>query len=133
MEHTILSILQILSSIGLVGLVLLQQGKGADMGASFGAGASQTVFGASGSGNFMTRVTALFATVFFAASLGLAYLGKHEAGHSGQFNFGKPPEVRQIDELPTSEELEGDLPATEAMPPAEKDVPKSEESADESQ
>ena len=52
-------------AIGLVGLIMLQQGKGADMGASFGAGASATLFGSSGSGNFMTRMTALLATLFF--------------------------------------------------------------------
>ncbi|KAA9272878.1 preprotein translocase subunit SecG, partial [Pseudomonas aeruginosa] len=56
-------------AIGLVGLIMLQQGKGADMGASFGAGASATLFGSSGSGNFMTRMTALLATLFFIISL----------------------------------------------------------------
>ena len=55
-------------AIGLVGLIMLQQGKGADMGASFGAGASATLFGSSGSGNFMTRMTAVFATLFFIIS-----------------------------------------------------------------
>ncbi|MCE1857657.1 preprotein translocase subunit SecG, partial [Enterobacter hormaechei] len=55
----------LLVAIGLIALVMLQQGKGADMGASFGAGASATLFGSSGSGNFMTRMTALFATLFF--------------------------------------------------------------------
>lgn len=53
-------------AIGLVGLIMLQQGKGADMGASFGAGASATLFGSSGSGNFMTRMTALLATLFLS-------------------------------------------------------------------
>ena len=56
-------------AIGLVGLIMLQQGKGADMGASFGAGASATLFGSSGSGNFMTRMTALLATIFFIIRL----------------------------------------------------------------
>ncbi|MCE1915107.1 preprotein translocase subunit SecG, partial [Enterobacter hormaechei] len=59
----------LLVAIGLIALVMLQQGKGADMGASFGAGASATLFGSSGSGNFMTRMTALFATLFFIISL----------------------------------------------------------------
>ena len=61
-------------AIGLVGLIMLQQGKGADMGASFGAGASATLFGSSGSGNFMTRMTALLATLFFIISLVLLSL-----------------------------------------------------------
>lgn len=56
-------------SIALIGFVLLQQGKGADMGASFGAGGSNTIFGSSGSGNFMTRTTAILATAFFTISL----------------------------------------------------------------
>ena len=56
-------------AIGLVGLIMLQQGKGADMGASFGAGASATLFGSSGSGNFMTRMTAVLATLFFIISI----------------------------------------------------------------
>ena len=56
-------------AIGLVGLIMLQQGKGADMGASFGAGASGTLFGSNGSGNFMTRMTAVLATLFFIISL----------------------------------------------------------------
>ncbi|MCE1736992.1 preprotein translocase subunit SecG, partial [Enterobacter hormaechei] len=59
----------LLVGIGLIALVLLQQGKGADMGASFGAGASNTLFGSSGSGNFMTRMTAVFATLFIVISL----------------------------------------------------------------
>ena len=58
-------------AIGLVGLVMLQQGKGADMGASFGAGASGTLFGSSGSGNFMTRMTGILAALFFIISLAL--------------------------------------------------------------
>ncbi len=59
-------------------LVLIQQGKGADMGASFGAGASNTVFGASGSGNFLTRTTAILATVFFIVSLLLGRMSTHK-------------------------------------------------------
>lgn len=58
-------------AIGLVGLIMLQQGKGADMGASFGAGASATLFGSSGSGNFMTRMTAVLATLFFIIRSGV--------------------------------------------------------------
>ena len=63
-------------AIGLVGLIMLQQGKGADMGASFGAGASATLFGSSGSGNFMTRMTALLATLFFIISLVLGNINR---------------------------------------------------------
>ncbi|MFW1485253.1 preprotein translocase subunit SecG, partial [Vibrio parahaemolyticus] len=65
-------------AIGLVGLIMLQQGKGADMGASFGAGASATLFGSSGSGNFMTCMTALLATLFFIISLVLGNINSNK-------------------------------------------------------
>lgn len=72
--YTILVIVEVLVAVGLVGLILLQHGKGADAGAAFGSGASGTVFGSRGSANFLSRATAALATVFFATSLALAYL-----------------------------------------------------------
>jgi len=74
MVYTILVIIQVVVALALIGLILVQHGKGADAGAAFGSGASGTVFGAKGSANFMTRATASLATVFFAISLTLAYL-----------------------------------------------------------
>lgn len=74
----VLLVIYLLAALGVIGLVLIQQGKGADMGASFGSGASNTVFGASGSGNFLTRMTALFATVFFVISLVLGNMSTHK-------------------------------------------------------
>jgi len=71
--QTILVAVHLLLAIGLIGLVLIQHGKGADAGAAFGSGASSTVFGAQGSGSFLTRATAVLATLFFATSLALAY------------------------------------------------------------
>lgn len=67
--QTIVVVVHVIVAIAIIGLVLLQQGKGADAGASFGAGASQTVFGASGSGNFLVRATTIGATIFFITSL----------------------------------------------------------------
>ena len=67
------------AAAALVGLVLLQQGKGADMGASFGAGASQTLFGSEGSGSFITRMTSVIALVFFVSSFALAVFAKDKA------------------------------------------------------
>lgn len=78
--QTIIIIVHVMAAIAIVGLVLLQQGKGADAGASFGAGASQTVFGASGSGNFLVRATTIAAVVFFVTSLTLAIFAKNQAG-----------------------------------------------------
>lgn len=80
---TVLLVIYLLAAVAIIGLVLIQQGKGADMGASFGAGASNTVFGASGSGNFLTRMTAIFATVFFVISLVLGNMSTHKLNHNG--------------------------------------------------
>lgn len=74
--NLILIIVQIVASVGLVVLILMQQGKGADAGASFGAGASQTFFGSAGSANAVTKLTAFFAFIFFVASLSLAYVAR---------------------------------------------------------
>ena len=68
-------VLQIVSAIAMIGLILMQHGKGADMGAAFGSGASGSLFGASGSANFLSRATAVLATVFLASTLALAYFG----------------------------------------------------------
>ena len=76
---TALLVIYLLAAVGIIGLVLIQQGKGADMGASFGAGASNTVFGSSGSGNFLTRMTAIFALIFLVASLVLGNLSTNKA------------------------------------------------------
>ena len=78
--ESIVVIVHIIVAVAIVGLVLLQQGKGADAGASFGSGSSQTVFGASGSGNFLTRATTIAATVFFITSLSLAIFARQNAG-----------------------------------------------------
>ena len=69
-------VLLVLDALALIGLVLLQQGKGADVGAAFGSGSSGTVFGSSGGANFLTRLTTFFAVLFFLLSFGLAYLAK---------------------------------------------------------
>jgi preprotein translocase subunit SecG len=70
---TILLAVQMLSALVMIGLILVQHGKGADMGAAFGSGSSGSLFGASGSANFMSRATAVLATVFFICTLALAY------------------------------------------------------------
>ncbi len=75
--YSILLTVQVLTALGIIGLVLMQHGKGADMGASFGSGASGSLFGASGSANFLSRSTAWLAAVFFAATLGLAWVAKN--------------------------------------------------------
>ncbi|EIP90495.1 preprotein translocase subunit SecG [Burkholderia humptydooensis MSMB43] len=71
-----------MSALGVIGLVLLQHGKGADMGAAFGSGASGSLFGATGSANFLSRTTAVLATIFFIATLALTYLGSYKSAPS---------------------------------------------------
>ena len=75
-------VLLVLDALALIGLVLLQQGKGADVGAAFGSGSSGTVFGSSGGANFLTKLTTLFAVLFFVLSFSLAYLAKERTQSS---------------------------------------------------
>lgn len=78
MLHTVVLVLHLGAAVGIIGLVLLQHGKGADAGAAFGSGASSTVFGARGAASFLTRSTAVLATMFFLTSMLLAYLSGSE-------------------------------------------------------
>ena len=79
MVFKIIIFVQVVSALAIIGLVLLQHGKGADMGAAFGAGASGSLFGATGSSNFLSKSTALAAIIFFIATLVLAYVGHRPA------------------------------------------------------
>ncbi|CDG99928.1 preprotein translocase subunit SecG [Xenorhabdus bovienii] len=93
----------LLAGLGVIALVLLQQGKGADMGASFGAGASATLFGSSGSSNFMTRMTAVFATLFFVISLILGNMTSNRTGSDSKWeNLAEPAKVEKQAEVPAS-------------------------------
>jgi preprotein translocase subunit SecG len=80
---TVLMVVQVLSALGVIVLVLLQHGKGADMGAAFGSGASGSLFGASGSANFMSRTTGGLATIFFCATLGIAMMSDRRVAATG--------------------------------------------------
>lgn len=109
MEKLVL-IIHSLAAIAIIGLILLQQGKGAAAGASFGAGASQTVFGSEGSGNFFTRATAVIATIFFCTSFGLAIIAKNQSKVATQ-GFVAPASLQQ--EVPAASDVPAsDLPAT---------------------
>jgi preprotein translocase subunit SecG len=103
----------IMAAMGIIGLVLLQHGKGADMGAAFGSGASGSLFGASGSANFLSRTTAVLAAVFFVTSLSLTYVASSKPRESGSV----------MDSVKT----EAPAPAETQSPAAEsksKDIPK---------
>lgn len=110
MESAII-IVHVVMAIGIIGLVLIQQGKGADAGASFGGGASQTVFGASGSGNFLTKTTGLLAALFFVTSFALAVIAKNKAesvGAVGLPTISVPAETTEVPAAPA-----GDLPSSD--------------------
>ena len=102
MTETIVLIVLVCVALALVGLVLIQQGKGADAGASFGGGASQTVFGSAGSGNFLTRTTWTLGTIFFICCLILAYFARQHAENAGRFDFSEPASVQEST-LPASD------------------------------
>lgn len=91
--QTILIIVHVLVTIGLIGLVLVQQGKGADIGAAFGSGASQTVFGSRGSASFLSRATAVLATLFFVTSLALAYISATSTGRKSVTETAVPTQT----------------------------------------
>ena len=122
---TLLIVVQVISAIGIIVLVLLQHGKGADMGAAFGSGASGSLFGASGSANFLSRSTAGVATVFFVATLGLAYTGtavKRPAsdggGVMGTVPQGVPSAPAAPKDIPSpASQIPGSVPSG-AAPPA---------------
>ena len=80
---TLLIVLQIVSAFAVILLVLLQQGKGADMGAAFGSGASGSLYGASGSANFLSHTTAVFAVVFFVSTLAITWVGNKKSVSTG--------------------------------------------------
>lgn len=89
----LLLVFHVLIAAALIILILLQQGKGAEMGASFGAGASQTLFGSQGSGSFLLKITAIFAALFFISSLLLGYLAAHQPKQDLLQNLSNMPAI----------------------------------------
>lgn len=114
MLETVVVVFHLLGAIGVVALVLLQQGKGADVGASFGSGASATVFGSQGSSTFLSRVTAILAATFFMTSLGLAYVAKEKADNLAQVGLPDPAVLEVQQATPAVE----DVPVLDATKPA---------------
>ena len=111
MLYNILLIVQILVALGIIGLVLIQHGKGADAGAAFGGGASGTVFGSKGSGNFLTKLTTGLAALFFANSLMLAWLVAHP-GSAGEGSIIPTQVVAPAEGAPAN----GSAPALDSAP-----------------
>jgi len=126
MLFDIIVLFHVFLCIGLVGLILIQHGKGADAGAAFGSGASATMFGSQGSGSFLTRVTAILATTFFITSLTLAYFtGQRIEPKSVVEEVQQPvaPTVEVETEVPSVPEEQGnsELPAVPAIDNNKKD------------
>jgi preprotein translocase subunit SecG len=126
--NSILLVVQVLLSISLIVLILMQHGKGADAGAAFGSGASATVFGARGSGNFLSRATTIMAILFFIVCLSLAYISSNRVAPDSVSGSVTTQELdsapapgtgaMQADDLPPSDAA-GDNAADSDLPPAE--------------
>ena len=126
--QTLVIVVHGIVGLAIIGLVLLQRGKGADAGASFGGGSSQTVFGASGSGNFLTRATTIAATLFFVTSLALAIFARENAGVGGVSGSplvnpdlldevqAAPTDLPQIDDSDVPTVIDGDIPVAPQDP-----------------
>ena len=113
MEKIIL-IVHLITALAIIGMILLQQGKGAEAGASFGSGASQTVLGSAGGWNFFSRVTGILAAVFFITSFGLAVIAKENAKVGSEVL----PELQTV-----QEEMDSELPEIESLGDATSDIP----------
>ncbi len=115
--ESIVWFVHILVALSVIGLVLLQHGKGADMGAAFGSGASGSLFGVSGSANFLSRATAVLVAMFFLTSLTLAYLSSHRDRHTGIVVMQKKSEQQSAAGAKLQDQKGG------AMPSKAEDVP----------
>ena len=128
MLHNIVLVIHIIAAAMIIGLVLLQRGKGAEAGTGFGAGASGTVFGARGSANFLSRATGVLATVFFITSLALAYLSTQRTAPKSLLDV--PAQTAPAQQAPPSAQPAAPPaqpgtapPATTTAPPAATDLP----------
>jgi preprotein translocase subunit SecG len=131
--ETLIVVVHVIAALAIIGLVLLQQGKGADAGAAFGSGASQTVFGSSGSGNFLTRSTTIAAVIFFVTSLTLAIYAKQYSLGGGLDTGGSlvsPEILRELEQsdIPSldSAPVSSDIPAAPGSDAPVSEVPVSE-------
>ena len=124
MWTTVIITAHVLVALAIIGLVLLQHGKGADMGSGFGGGSSGSLFGATGSANFLSRATAVLATVFFLTSLGLAYLATNKPRTGGGvLDAVKTQPAEKAAAKPAPEKPAAEVPKAPAEGSKAKDVP----------
>ena len=125
---TVILTVHVLVAVSIIFLVLLQHGKGADMGAAFGGGSSGSLFGSTGSANFLSRMTAGLATVFFLTSLGLAYMGTHRPQTNGgsvmQGVTAPPPAAAPKPAGDVPQPADAPKPAKVPAAPGANDIPK---------
>ncbi len=126
--HTVILIVHVFLALAIIGLVLMQRGKGAEAGAAFGAGASGTVFGASGSANFLSHTTAVLATLFFLTSLALAYLARDVRVPDSIVDQAAQSQVLPTPEQPAAEQ--NALPAEQPPVTSEQPVANTAEATD---
>lgn len=127
----IVMLLHVAAAAGIIGLVLVQHGKGADVGAAFGSGSAGSVFGSAGSANFLSRMTAVLAVVFFLTSIGLTYLASRKGANKGVM-ANQPAATQAADKAPGAPPVPASKSDGKAAPAAEKadtgskagDVPK---------
>ena len=111
--ENLITVIHVLAAAGVIGLVLLQHGKGADMGAAFGSGASGSLFGVSGSSNILSKLTAICVLVFFCTSLTLAYMASHRSGNGSVIKMS--PENAQVNDVKKNT-LTTETKSTDAAP-----------------
>src|SRR4051794_4558925 len=117
-------VFHVLAALGIIGLVLLQHGKGADVGAAFGSGASGSIFGSTGSANFLSRATAIMALVFFLTSLGLTYFSSRKSDASGVMADHPAPAKTLPGQIPgPAQTLPGQIPGPGTSSPQQVPVP----------
>ena len=111
--HLVLLVFQVVVAVSLIGFILIQHGKGADAGAAFGSGASSTVFGSQGSGNFLTRATTVLAFLFLGNSLALGYMATQRVEEPMSIMDNEPVIVEEVmkTDIPTLDATESDIPS----------------------
>jgi preprotein translocase subunit SecG len=122
--ETIVWVVHSMAALGVIGLVLLQHGKGADMGAAFGSGASGSLFGVSGSTNFLSRATAVLVAVFFTTSLTLAYISSHRGKQSSVLDMHSKSLQLPVPAASDSKKEANPVAPAEAQPSKSQEVPK---------
>jgi len=127
--ETLVLVIHVLTALAIIGLVLLQHGKGADVGAAFGSGSAGSVFGSAGSANFLSRATAIVAAVFFLTSMGLTYFSGAKSDQKGVITTQPVPDTSLPAQIPPTAPAGQAAPAMPAAPPADpgskaREVPK---------